>query len=717
MKREKKIYRCWILIFLLIVAFGMLFSSVAFAQETSIADAIDSGEISAQFTSTGYASGHIADLTVTNTGSTEITLDLENSGLEGEVLDNPNTDEQPEVITDTPGISSGPSSYTPADTVTLQPMETVTIPVIGYCLDFAKATPSTGVVFDLTSTTPGIDMDLVRTVIDTIENYTFPAYYTLDDNQTATQIAIWAAQPVNEDVTLSDYAGRGYILNDNDVAVVRDALDQSGVSTDNIVALSGTGKDEVDGDGEEEDGLEFPWIYILIPVIVIIASVLIGGAIRAFKKPGGKEEEPPIDSGADKVVVKGPVASSYANKKEECEKLKRKCDDAKKAAKEAENKAQETEKKAEEAQIELGEAGEALQEAKEARQDADSEPEAKGSWAESEGRRVTSHDLKLKKSASKALWEQYQSGEIDAETLEKGWEELDEKDALDELRKKDKESRMEPAEEVLDKAEMDVEEAEEKAEKTKNEAESAKDEAKNAKEKADNLCKEAEECFEQLKAEAEKAKAAKAAEGKAEGPKEGAEGEEPELEPEEAEEEDTRETEETRETETETREETRETKREKKEETWETQTETRHDVHERSMGVQGIKGTNRIKTIYFGPRLGEPGMQQIAVVSKPIEYLKDAHEPWKDFWGVRSVYGTTSKDVVIDLRESREPEEWQHIYKKSFEADKKIQRLPFTTLDPTAMYLTVMQITPVRIEHDKHDTQAEKKIKKRDFSK
>jgi hypothetical protein len=688
---------------LLMIIFGMLFSSIASAQEVPVADAINSGDISATFTSTGSASGYIADLQVTNTGNTEITLDLENSGLEGMVLDNPNIDEQPEVITDTPGVSYVPGQVTRMDNVTIQPGESVTIPVIGYCLDFEKATPSLGTVFTLTSTTPNIDMPTMINVIDTAGNYSYPGYYTTDDIQTATQIAIWAAQPVNNDVTLADYANRGYTLDDNDVTVVTGILNDTGIETQDIVALSGKEKEEpVNGeDGEEDTGLSFP--LILLPVIILIALVIAVSVIRAYRKPGGKDEKPPIDAGADKVVVKGPVASSYANKKKECEKLKKKCDEAKKAAENAENKAKEAEEKAEDAELELGEAKDALEGAKEGRRDAEAEPEDTGSWAESEGRRVTSRDLKLKKDASKALWEKYQSGEIDAKTLEKGWEELGESDAIDELRKKDKDSRIEGADEVLDKAEMDVENAEEKTEKAKNEAQSAKNEAKKAKENADKLCKEAQECFESLKAEAEKAKAAKAAEGKAKGPKEGEEGEAEVEEPEESEE-DTEETEETTEDTTETREEPRETETE--------ESPQAKEVDEKSKSAQG--NTGKIKTTFFGPRLGEPGLQTDSLTQESHMNKKELYGPWKDFWGVQAVYDDHPIEPECTNSEKiREEKEQPRIFGKEMVQEKKIRKLPFTNLDPSVLYIYMMQLPLQKSDHDKPETSSEKKMSKK----
>ena len=115
-------------------------------------------------------------------------------------------------------------------------------------------------------------------------------------------------------------------------------------------------------------------------------------------------------------------------------------------------------------------------------------------WVEMDGRRITSMDLRLRKEESKALWDQYRQGDIDAETLEKAWENLGEHSALEELRKKSWEARKEAAEKALEKAKDQARIAEEKALKLKAESESASKKAAEAKALADKICKEADDC-------------------------------------------------------------------------------------------------------------------------------------------------------------------------------------------------------------------------------
>jgi len=137
---------------LLIVFLGMICSSFASAQEGehSIYNALNAELISAEFISTGSASGHIADLVVTGAYD-GITLNLAESGLNGMVLVNSAEDEQDEVIVDTPGTSTGPgdTTYTPAPNVTLNSGDSKTIPVIGYCINYDKANPTNGTIFTL----------------------------------------------------------------------------------------------------------------------------------------------------------------------------------------------------------------------------------------------------------------------------------------------------------------------------------------------------------------------------------------------------------------------------------------------------------------------------------------------------------------------------------------------------------------------------------------
>ena len=57
------------------------------------------------------------------------------------------------------------------------------------------------------------------------------------------------------------------------------------------------------------------------------------------------------------------------------------------------------------------------------------------------GRRVTSRDLELKRAAMRAAWGKYKAGDLTAKELEETWDDLSDAEALEELRKKDREER------------------------------------------------------------------------------------------------------------------------------------------------------------------------------------------------------------------------------------------------------------------------------------
>lgn len=182
-----------------------------------------------------------------------------------------------------------------------------------------------------------------------------------------------------------------------------------------------------------------------------------------------------------------------------CQELVDECEKAKAAAEAAEAEAQSAREASEQANDEQQEAQEQLEDAEERlewmEQDQTNDS---GAYIEMDGRRITSMDLKLKSDASKAFWEQYQNGEIDAKTLEEAWEELGEDSALDELRKKNKED----AENAVNDAKDKLAQAEEKAAEAAEKAAEAEKKSAEAKAYADKVCKEAADC-----AEAEKEKA------------------------------------------------------------------------------------------------------------------------------------------------------------------------------------------------------------------
>ena len=261
---------------------------------------MDQARVTPQFKSTGVASGHVANLTVTSNADELLTFGLKNTGLEGMLLVNPIEEEGNLVVATIPGISVGPTSYKTADSVTLNPNESITFPVMGYCANFDKENPSGGI--ELTLGVPigvepteecildGLLGDTPQTaVIDTLEATEFPQSFTPEDVITTKQIALWASQPENKDKTPEDYETRGYPIKEDYIPIIRDVLDQSGVNPDEIVALTGEKKEPeepAEMPSEPEKPAEppkegFPWIYA---VAAVVAGILAIVGVSVYKK-------------------------------------------------------------------------------------------------------------------------------------------------------------------------------------------------------------------------------------------------------------------------------------------------------------------------------------------------------------------------------------------------------------------------------------------------
>ena len=298
MRKMKGFFKISMSILLVIVFFSLIFCSFSSAQEGehSINNAINAGLISAEFISTGSASGHIADLVVTSTFDA-VSLNLAESDLSGMVLVNPAEDEQDEVVVDTPGVSTGPgdTTYTPTDSVILDSGENVTIPIIGYCINYDKSNPTNGTTFSLSSVSDKTDISQLSSVLEVISSYvngeyTFLHDFTPQETFSIFQIAIWAAQPENADVTLENYASRGYDLDDTHIAGITDIFNQSGIDYTNVVALSGKKKDEPDEPTEPANTSEDETPWLLYTAVGLVAVAAIGAGAYAVKsrttKPG-----------------------------------------------------------------------------------------------------------------------------------------------------------------------------------------------------------------------------------------------------------------------------------------------------------------------------------------------------------------------------------------------------------------------------------------------
>lgn len=174
-----------------------------------------------------------------------------------------------------------------------------------------------------------------------------------------------------------------------------------------------------------------------------------------------------------------------------CQELLDECERAKAAAEAAEAAAKTAKENADKAKQDHEKAKQDLEKAQKNLDSINKDStDDSGSWVEMDGRRITSMDLKLRSDASKALWEQYRNGEIDAKSLEKAWEELGEDDALDELRKKNKDEAEKAVKEAKEK-EADAAKKSEEAEQASAEAEKKATEARDY---ANKICKTADEC-------------------------------------------------------------------------------------------------------------------------------------------------------------------------------------------------------------------------------
>jgi hypothetical protein len=287
MKKRQSTFNRLVLMVLLFGIFGMISGmNIAAEGEVPIKDAIDSQAVSVKYVSRGAASGHVADLLITNEGDSDITLNLANSGLEGMVLVNPYDDEQDEVITETPGTSTGGSTYTPRDNVTVAPGVTVIVPAVGYCMNFDKDAPTEGIEFTLSSTSDKTNINDISGVIETLETYEFPGDISASQERDITQMAIWTAQPENKQTPLSTFSLRGYTLDDDEIDIVKDILTQSGKDTSGIQALSGKSKEDIDDEGD------IPMMYTFLPIIVVVIILVFVLSRRGQKKEAPRPRQP-----------------------------------------------------------------------------------------------------------------------------------------------------------------------------------------------------------------------------------------------------------------------------------------------------------------------------------------------------------------------------------------------------------------------------------------
>ena len=201
--------------------------------------------------------------------------------------------------------------------------------------------------------------------------------------------------------------------------------------------------------------------------------------------------------------------------KPDCDELRRRCDEARRAAEAAEQAARDARARADRGRADCDAARGRRAEAEAALRAAEGDVPDESSWVEGGGRRITTHDLRLKSAASQAAWDAYQRGDLSAQQLEAEWRRLGEEGALEEMRRRDDEAR----EARQAKARADAEAAREGekaacagAERAAADATAAEQAAAEARARAEEACRAADEC-EKQKREEEAAAAAAAAGG------------------------------------------------------------------------------------------------------------------------------------------------------------------------------------------------------------
>lgn len=186
------------------------------------------GLVAASLVSTGQASGLIARLNLTSRLGVPLTIDIGDSGLEGMVLVDPNQNEQDEIISRIPGVFLSPT-YRPTSEVTINPGESVELPVIGYCINYDKDTPSEGTEFSLDNVSAKADTTPIHGILEILENATYPEDLTDEQMLHIKQVAVWSILPENSDVTRGDYAERGYPIPDESIGLIKDVYLQAQV--------------------------------------------------------------------------------------------------------------------------------------------------------------------------------------------------------------------------------------------------------------------------------------------------------------------------------------------------------------------------------------------------------------------------------------------------------------------------------------------------------
>ena len=194
------------------------------------------GLVSASHISTGQASGLISRLKLRSNLKVPLTIEIGNSGLGGMILVNPNQDQQDEIISHIPGVFMSPT-YRPTSEVTLNPGESVELPVIGYCINYDKDTPSEGTEFSLDNVSAKADTTPILKILDILENTTYPEDLSDEQILDLKQVAVWSILPENNGVTRGDYYERGYMVPNELVGLIEEIYQQAEITNLGEVAL------------------------------------------------------------------------------------------------------------------------------------------------------------------------------------------------------------------------------------------------------------------------------------------------------------------------------------------------------------------------------------------------------------------------------------------------------------------------------------------------
>ena len=281
MDKLRKYFAMAVMLLFIVMVASVLFSDTEASGSTvPLGDAIDQGNVTAETKGRGAAGGFIAEMTITNTGDSAITVSLKPSGLEGRIMRNPNSNEQDQVIIGVPGVKVNDTSHTVDETVTIEPGENVTVVIIGFCINLALDNPSNEVGLELNDSSEKGNINEIGPIISVLEEFAFPGNFISGQIIKLKQLAIWFSQSENSDVTRDTYAAKGYPLTDEEIAVLKDLLMASGMTQEDVDQHNGftnavddpntNGDDDDEDDGREIYGIPEDQCYFMVGAALVL---------------------------------------------------------------------------------------------------------------------------------------------------------------------------------------------------------------------------------------------------------------------------------------------------------------------------------------------------------------------------------------------------------------------------------------------------------------